>query len=298
MCINLMTIRGRKGFNVQWHGKTVGPQLHSSLEEACKALRKKQGLPRNAPLRLKTKFRKPAERRPKGDDFGGIYQHTSTGKWYAQKKFKLKKGFDNFQEVKKAVQKCIKKHPSKKMKRVVSHAKVKTSQLLHRVQCLVKWSEPKVKRKKMKRRWWFPPDMVASQIHAKRSKGMYKAEPALHCTSLGLKFGPWKDELLRQWGKEKVKLLWSKLSLKSRVQRLKRVLCATARGMGKKPVLRAWPRNANRFRDREMGPRPMYTGLGYNNSIAVAACATLLLHVLPYSIQYECTTRLQISADV
>ena len=120
MCINFVNIRGQEGWNVQWKKETVGPQLHSSLEEACKALRKKQGLPSNAPLKLKTQFRKPADTRPTGDDFGGIYQHSSSGKWYAHAKFKLKKGFDNFQEAKKAVQKCIKKHPSKKMKRVVS----------------------------------------------------------------------------------------------------------------------------------------------------------------------------------
>ena len=67
----------------------------------------------------------------------------------------------------------------------------------------------------------WPCDMEASLVQAHRSKAMYAAEPALHFLSLGLKYGPLKESLLRLWGAAG-KLNGKDLKIMSRVLHLKK----------------------------------------------------------------------------
>ena len=146
--------------------------------------------------------------------------------------------------------------PKQKMSGRVNRAMPKRT--LQKVQFLSKYIQARQSR--VPDGGW-PCDMEASLVQAHRSKAMYAAEPALHFLSLGLKYGPLKESLLRLWGAAG-KLKGKDLKIMARVLHLKKLVKGLAQGNAKSPVPKVWPQNCNRFRYREQGPHIVYKRLG------------------------------------
>ena len=130
-----------------------------------------------------------------------------------------------------------------------------------------------------------PPDYVASMKHAHMSRRMYSTDAALHTHSLQLKYGPCKDNLLAAWTVLEKK--WKNMPLPGskvlteaefpeekrsqtqdnflafRVARFKAITATMIQKQFRKPVHWSWPKNANRFRFREMGAVKHLMVLGF-----------------------------------
>ena len=94
-------------------------------------------------------------------------------------------------------------------------------------------------------------DLLASLDHVTLSGKMYKVEQALHVVSLHFKYGPCKSTLLKAFRSTPRR---RSRCLEARAKFLQRVLIKCARLMAESPIPTAWPKNCNRFRDREQGP--------------------------------------------
>ena len=132
--------------------------------------------------------------------------------------------------------------------------------LWHRVKCLVKFFQ--ARRSRAPSKVFGPADVEASLEHVSKSAVMYRSEPALHFISLGLKYAPCKNHLLKAWRTLRPKFRGRRQSVAARAQVLQKVLTATAGAITKSPVPNCWPTHVNRFRGREQGPHMVFKHLG------------------------------------
>ena len=121
----------------------------------------------------------------------------------------------------------------------------------HRVRCLLRYAAA---REAQVPSAVGPADLASSLAHARICKTMYSAEPALHFTSLGLKYHPCKSWLHEAWCSLGQRRQCRMAAMRPRVQRMRRLLIATAKKMALHRIPLAWPQNCNRFRGREQGP--------------------------------------------
>lgn len=138
---------------------------------------------------------------------------------------------------------------------------VQPMQLKTRMACLIKWGEPATGQTH------FTPDFYDSEVHAQRSKQMYLAWPCLQLLSWLFKAKGWKDGMLKTWvAAGRPTCTWNRdgdAKLKSAAEDLWELLMDLGQEM-KKPqstVPSSHFQHANRFREREMGPRSVYVRL-------------------------------------
>ena len=230
----------QKGWIVQYKGRTWGG-FHTTLKQAKKVLYKAMQK-HNGQIPCSKK-----RRNGKGDylTYYGISYHKGIKKYVGHT---ISLG-QTYTKPKDAFQKlcAVLKTPRKKMPRPYRR-KLSPTKLLQRLKCLIKWGESGQQK-------WLPDDLMSTYVHCSKSQQMYNDEPALECSSLSMKYLPWKDALYAAWKQEKSNFPSpKKRTFADRAQLVKQVMVHAARTIAIKPVPNAWPLNCNRSRHREQGP--------------------------------------------
>ena len=253
--IGYRTTKYQAGWIVQYGGKTVGG-FHLSESDACRTLR--SAIKSATGRFVKTLPLKPMKRRgavPKQPTKGakyGISFHKGIGRWVGNQ---VALG-QTYATKEKAHQALVRLRPAAKTSTPLKRQAVSVSDLMDRTQKLVRWGE---------KGNWLPPDLIATRDHAVKSQTMFEFEPSLEPLSLHLKYGPWKDALLKSFqdtAEAKSGLAVKSKSKSCRARFLKKVALSAAKVISRHPVSPEWPKNANRFRHREQGPSMCLRNLG------------------------------------
>jgi hypothetical protein len=250
----------QKGFVVQHGGKTHGG-FHSTLKQACDTL--KQVLSKLSPPITVLPRRRLAPVRKKGANekvdkrsYFGVSYHKRLKRWVGNQA-PLGGTFDTAKEAHQAL---VKKRPSARSRKANARQKVSVAQLIERTKQLMTWGEKGT-------RLWLPPDLMASFRHAKLSRKMFQAEPALEMLSLHCKYEPWKAALLESW-RELGSPQHETEDVAERAKMIQSVSLKAATRIASSPVSPTWLHNANRFRHREQGPTITLRNLGVASPLA------------------------------
>ena len=189
----------------------------------------------------------------------GISYHKRLNRWVSNRE-PLGRTFDTAKEAHTAL---VKKRPSVRSRKAKSRPKLSASNLAERARLLMKWGETGA-------RLWLPPDLMASFQHAKLSRRMFEADPALEMLSLHCKYEPWKAALLQSW-RELGSPQHRTEDVAARAKMMQSVALKAAARVAHRlsPVSSAWPSNANRFRRREQGPSITLRNLGVASALYI-----------------------------
>ena len=253
--ISYRTTKTQEGWIVQYGGRTHGG-FHLNESDAWRTLRSaiKSATGRfvkTLPLKRSRAVPKQPTTSSKDAKYG-ISFHKGIGRWVGNQ-VSLGQTYATSEEAHQAL---LRLRPAAKTSTPLKRQAVSVSDLMDRTQKLVRWGE---------KGNWLPPDLIATRDHAVKSQTMFEFEPSLEPLSLHLKYGPWKDALLKSFqdtAEAKSGLAVKSKSKSCRARFLKKVALSAAKVISRRPVSPEWPKNANRFRHREQGPAVCLQNLG------------------------------------
>ena len=250
----------QSGWLVQYRGRTHGG-FHATQEEAARTLRDAMKLATIAQLPQVGRQR-PAVPRGKAS-YHGVTYHAGLGR-YVVNDVVTGSTFANARDAATARSQAMRANPSPTPRKPGPKEIVARMRRLRPIY-LPRGAPPKL-----------PADLLATLDHARKSKLMFRKEPAAEILSIQLKYGPWKDALLEAWTEHHARRRGAKRPLandqqvpdvndrhvKSRAAALQKVLCRTAEMMARDKCPNAWSTNCGRFVGRHSAPPVVLQHLG------------------------------------